>query len=63
MTNNTRSHFLRVKCNDCGNEQVIFGSVATKVKCLACEKIIAEPTGGKTPVKTQIISVLDKDAA
>jgi small subunit ribosomal protein S27e len=58
----TKSRFLKVKCNDCGNEQVIFGAAATKsVKCLVCEKPMAESGGGKTQVKGTIISVLDKD--
>jgi small subunit ribosomal protein S27e len=62
MSSDTRSRFLKVKCGDCGNEQVIFGSTSTKtIKCLVCEKVLAESTGGKTDVKTQIVTVLDKD--
>ena len=58
----TRSRFLKVKCVDCGNEQVIFGAAASKnIKCLVCEKPMAESSGGKTKVKAQIIAVLDKD--
>ncbi len=57
----TNSRFLRVKCNDCGNEQVIFGASASNIKCLVCDKLIAKSTGGKTQVKTQILAVLDKD--
>ena len=57
----TLSRFLKVKCNDCGNEQVIFGTPASDVKCLICDKILAKSTGGKAEVRTQIISVLDKD--
>ncbi len=58
----TKSRFLKVRCNDCGNEQVIFGAAATKkLKCLVCEKPLAESTGGKTTVKTQILDVIDKD--
>jgi len=57
----TKSRFLRVKCNDCGNEQVIFGSASTKVKCLVCDKILAEPKCGKASIKTEILDVLDKD--
>jgi len=57
----TKSRFLRVKCNDCGNEQVIFGAAASDIKCLVCEKPLAKSTGGKTSVKTQILAVLDKD--
>jgi len=58
---NTKSRFLKVKCADCGNEQVIFGCAASPIKCLVCDKLLAEPTGGKTTVKTQILDVLDKD--
>jgi len=58
----TKSRFLKVKCNDCGNEQVIFDSAATKnIKCLVCEKPMAESRGGKTEVKMQVVSVLDND--
>jgi small subunit ribosomal protein S27e len=57
----TRSRFLKVKCADCGNEQVIFGSAASNVKCLVCEKPMAESTGGKSNVTAQVVAVLDKD--
>ncbi len=57
----TLSRFLKVKCNSCENEQVIFGAAASDVKCLVCDKVIAKSTGGKTEVRTQILSVLDKD--
>lgn len=59
MANKTNSRFIRVKCNDCGNEQIIFSNAATTVKCLACEKVIAEPKGGKADIKTEIVEVLD----
>ncbi|MFZ2455988.1 MAG: 30S ribosomal protein S27e [Candidatus Altiarchaeia archaeon] len=57
----TRSRFLKVKCNDCGNEQVIFGCASSPIKCIVCEKMLAVPTGGKTQVKTEILEVLDKN--
>jgi small subunit ribosomal protein S27e len=57
----TKSRFLKVKCADCGNEQVIFGAAASDIKCLVCEKPMASSTGGKTNVMTQIVAVLDKD--
>ena len=55
----TRSKFLKVKCNDCQNEQIIFGSASTKVDCTVCGKTLAEPHGGKAIIKTQIIEVLE----
>jgi small subunit ribosomal protein S27e len=54
-----KSRFLKVKCNDCQNEQVIFGCASTPVTCLVCGRTLAEPTGGKAFVKTQIIEVLE----
>lgn len=61
MSEDTKSRFLKVKCSDCGNEQVIFGCAANAIKCLVCDKVLAESTGGKTEVKTTIMAVLDKD--
>ena len=57
----TRSRFLRVKCNDCGNEQAIFDCSASSVRCLVCNKVLAEPSGGKVSVKGEVLDVLDKD--
>ncbi len=55
----TKSRFLKVKCNDCENEQVIFGSASTVVSCLVCGRTLAEPSGGKALIKTQIVEVLE----
>lgn len=54
-----RSRFIRVKCPDCGNEQVIFDHTATSVKCNVCGTILAEPTGGKAAVKGEIVASLE----
>ena len=54
-----RSKFLRVKCPDCGNEQVIFGNVTSVVKCNICGAVLAEPTGGKVKIKGEITAVLE----
>ncbi|MBN1134364.1 MAG: 30S ribosomal protein S27e, partial [Methanosarcinaceae archaeon] len=54
-----KSRFLRVKCNDCENEQVIFGSASRNVKCLVCGRTLAEPTGGKSSITTHILEVLE----
>lgn len=56
----TKSRFLRVKCNGCGNEQVVFGCASSTVKCVVCEKTLVEPHGGKALVRTQVLEVLDK---
>ncbi len=53
-----KSKFVRVKCNDCENEQVIFNKARSIVKCLICGRTLAEPRGGKSKIKTQILEVL-----
>lgn len=61
MSKKTNSRFYKVKCADCGNEQVVFGCVASQIKCLVCEKVMAESTGGKTSFKAEIVEVMDSD--
>lgn len=54
-----RSKFIRVKCPDCGNEQVIFGSASMVVKCNVCDGILAEPTGGKVKIRGDVFDIFD----
>jgi len=51
------SKFLKVKCPDCENVQVIFDHPSTVVKCLVCGRTLAEPTGGKGNIKAKILEV------
>ncbi|MEA3293391.1 MAG: 30S ribosomal protein S27e [ANME-2 cluster archaeon HR1] len=59
MLQEPRSRFLRVKCSNCTNEQVIFGSASSVIPCQVCNATLAEPTGGKAIIKTQILEVLE----
>jgi small subunit ribosomal protein S27e len=54
-----KSKFLKVKCKNCGNLQVIFGSAASKVTCQKCNAVLALPRGGKVDVQTKIVAVLE----
>jgi small subunit ribosomal protein S27e len=54
----SESVFIKVKCEKCKNEQVIFSKPASDVKCLVCGTVLAESTGGKADVKTKILEVL-----
>ena len=38
--------FVKVKCKDCENEQIVFSKAATKVACNVCGAGLAEPLGG-----------------
>ncbi|MBS3108725.1 30S ribosomal protein S27e [Candidatus Woesearchaeota archaeon] len=53
------SKFIKLRCPKCKNEQIIFGKSATKINCLVCGRIIAEPTGGKTKIKARILEILE----
>ncbi|MEM2842080.1 MAG: 30S ribosomal protein S27e [Thermoproteota archaeon] len=49
-----RSSFLLVKCTNCGNEQVVFSHVSSKVNCKICNTILAEPSGGRSIIRGQV---------
>jgi len=53
-----RSRFLRVRCNSCGNEQILFERAAMVVKCRICDAILAEPRGGKANIKAEVLEIL-----
>ena len=55
----TTSKFIKARCPKCKNEQIIFGKAATRIKCLICGKVLAEPTGGKSKVKARVLEVLE----
>ncbi len=52
------SKFIKIRCPKCKNEQIIFGKVASLVKCLVCEQELANPTGGKSKIKGRVLEVL-----
>lgn len=54
-----KSKFIKLRCPKCKNEQIVFGKSASKIKCLVCDKLLAEPTGGKTRVKARVLEVLE----
>ncbi|RLF52117.1 MAG: 30S ribosomal protein S27e [Thermoplasmata archaeon] len=52
------SPFYKVRCKDCGNQQIIFSKASTRVLCHICGSVLAEPTGGKAKIKGEIIEEL-----
>ena len=53
------SKFIKLRCNKCKNEQTVFGKPSSKVKCLVCSTIMAEPSGGKGNIKARILEVIE----
>ena len=59
MGEKQRSRFLRVRCSDCGNEQLVYSHVSSVVRCKVCSKTLAVPRGGKAEIKATIFQVME----
>jgi len=55
MARATTSKFIKVKCKDCSNEQVIFNKPSTVVKCNVCGSALANPRGGLGELVAEIV--------
>lgn len=53
------SKFIKVRCNKCKNEQIVFGKSSSEVYCLVCNTLLSEPSGGKSKIKAQVLEVLE----
>ena len=61
MVSKGRGNFLRVKCLDCDNEQVIFDRASSDVECLICGKTIVKSRGSKAKIIAHIEERLGKE--
>ncbi|MBR1369734.1 30S ribosomal protein S27 [Methanocalculus chunghsingensis] len=59
LNRENRSRFMKVKCPDCENEQVVFEKATTAVDCIVCGHLLTEPTGGKAMIKAEIVSTFE----
>ncbi len=53
-----KTSFVKIRCSKCKNEQNIFSNLSTKVTCLVCSELIAEPTGGRSKIHAKVLEVL-----
>jgi len=53
------SKYIKLRCNKCKNEQIVFGKPSSIIKCLVCGVSMAEPSGGKGKIKARILEVLE----
>lgn len=56
--NTIKSKFVKVRCAGCKNEQIIFDKASTEVKCLICNQVLAETSGGKAEIKARVLEIL-----
>jgi len=54
-----KSYFIRVRCPDCGNEQLIYSNPTNTVKCNVCKTTLATPTGGKAKINGEITAIME----
>jgi small subunit ribosomal protein S27e len=54
-----KSKFIKVRCKDCENEQVIFDRASTAISCHICGSKLAIPKGGKANIKGEILKILE----
>ena len=52
-------NFYRVRCPDCENEQVVFGTAASEVACAVCGHALVRPTGGKAAIEAEILETVE----
>ena len=50
--------FVKVKCKDCENEQIVFSKAATRVACNVCGASLAEPRGGHAQLMGEVTAEL-----
>jgi len=58
MSEEETGKFIKVKCTDCGNEQISFTRPSTTVVCHVCGSTLIKPTGGQGEIKGELIEVV-----
>jgi len=53
------SKFIKVRCKDCENEQVLFNKSTSVVSCHICGSKLALPKGGKAEVRGEILETIE----
>ena len=60
-TSQPNSSFVKVKCNECSTETIVFNHAKTIVVCSSdsCSEVLAEPSTGKAIINSEIIEKLE----
>ena len=53
------NNFVKIKCADCGNEQMAFKKPAINVMCNVCGSTLIKPRGGQGEIKGELLEVVD----
>ncbi|SDM11005.1 small subunit ribosomal protein S27e [Halogranum gelatinilyticum] len=52
-------NFYKLKCQDCENEQVVFGKAATVVNCAVCGTVLARPAGSNAAFEGEVVETVE----
>ncbi|MCW6168835.1 MAG: 30S ribosomal protein S27e [Thermoplasmatales archaeon] len=52
---NMKNKFIKIKCKDCGNEQITYSRITSVVVCNICGATLAKPTGGVLELYAEIV--------
>jgi len=50
--------FVKIKCPDCGAEQIAFRKAATQVSCNVCGSTLIRPKGGVGEIRGEVLEVV-----
>ena len=53
------SRFIKVRCKDCENEQVLFNKSSSVVSCHICGSKLALPKGGKAEIHGETLEKIE----
>jgi len=56
---NMKNKFIKIKCKDCGNEQITYSRITSVVTCNICGATLARPTGGVLELFADIVPEQD----
>ena len=54
-----KANFIKVKCNDCGNDQVTFSKPSSVVNCQVCGATLVKPKGGKGEIVGEVVGEVE----
>ncbi len=49
------NNFLKIKCKDCGNEQIVYSKVSSVIVCNICGSTLAKPTGSTLATSGELV--------
>jgi small subunit ribosomal protein S27e len=58
LTEEDVGKFIKVRCPDCGSEQISFTRPSTTVTCHVCGSTLIKPRGGEGEIKGELLEVV-----